>query len=584
MSRLSPAVSGTGTPPIPPPIDQYRTIPTVLKRPLLRFTAETPNPQQEPITVQSLLQLSSTSYTSRLSGKNILLVDPEPVGAAKIEQERRDNALARGHKRVSADASALQLNKEKEQGRRKRRRKVGVMAREEGKMRGIWEIPRHKEISYNLLLPLHYMYLSYLSEMLPLPPFPANGTSQPAAVTRTTPAGPPLLPNARLPNGLGCEQVSSRIVKADFTGAIIRVKKAKNPSLVGHSGIVIQETAETFKLVTPANVVKVIPKQNALFTLSIPAYSFATLPHSPSSLLPSIAMVPTPKTTATATSTPPPPPPPPPTTDPTRFMQTLLSVPKIELDILGSSFTFRAEDRAGRKYKPGSAGGGWGEEWVGLEALGLGMGMEDEAMRRLRFLDRIIHSCRRPSAIRPFPAQPRGVVIPPPSDAVGRGAAAGRLVVLALCFAGQRPVVRTSKTPCRFLVKQVALIRRDLWKKDCSKPTIYQLDQQDVRQVYVLKDFGEMWWKGGIVEVVWTRGWILVWSDLVCLERRNAALWRIGRQATTPFVIDQESMDRIRFDNTYYRTADRHHEQYGQLNGRIIEAGNYEGDKEGRKE
>jgi hypothetical protein len=137
------------------------------------------------------------------------------------------------------------------------------------------------------------MYLSYLSEMLPLPPFPANGTSQPAAVTRTTTAGPPLLPNARLPNGLGCEQVSSRIVKADFTGAIIRgtspacplalyyfilfvlfvipfelnptdrisplwgtVKKAKNPSLVGHSGIVIQETAETFKLVTPANVVK----------------------------------------------------------------------------------------------------------------------------------------------------------------------------------------------------------------------------------------------------------------------------------------------------------------------------------------
>lgn len=127
----------------------------------------------------------------------------------------------------------------------------------------------------------------------------------------------------------------------------------------------------------------------------------------------------------------------------------------------------------------------------------------------------ILLACRRPSAIRPFPAQPRGVVIPPPSDAVGRGAAAGWLVVLALCFAGQRPVVRTSKTPCRFLVTQVALIRRDLWKKDCSKPTIYQLDQQDVRQVYVLKDFGEMRWKGRIVEVVWIRGWSLVWFDLV---------------------------------------------------------------------
>ncbi|KAJ9095984.1 hypothetical protein QFC21_005346 [Naganishia friedmannii] len=327
MSRSSPAISGTGTPPIPPSIDQYRTIPTVLKRPLLRFTADTPTPQEN-VTVQSLLELSSTSYTSRLSGKNILLVDPEPVGAAKLEQERRNLALSRGHKRGLADASVLQMDKDKEQARRKRRRKVGVMAREEGKMRGIWEIPRHKEISYNLLLPLHYMYLSYLSEMLPLPPYPSSGT-----LPTFTTAIPALLPNARLPNGLGCEQFSSRIVKADFTGAIIRVKKAKNPSLIGHSGIVIQETAETFKLVTTANIVK----ESAA---------------------------------ATAASTPSSPPSPP---DPTKFIKTLLTIPKIELDILGSSFTFRAEDRAGRKYKPGSAGGGWGEEWVGLEALGLGM-------------------------------------------------------------------------------------------------------------------------------------------------------------------------------------------------------------------
>ncbi|KAJ9098061.1 hypothetical protein QFC19_006496 [Naganishia cerealis] len=337
MSRASPSAGA-------PPIDQYRTIPTVLKRPLLRFTASTPS-GEVPETVQSLLGLSSTSYSSRLAGKNILLVDPEPVGAAKVEQERRDRALARGSKRAVDVPVGIG---EGEKARGKRRRKVGVMAREEGKMRGIWEVPRGKEISYNLLLPLHYMYLSYLSETLPLPPYPTTG----APIQNVSKTVPPLLPNARLPNGLGCEQFSSRLVKADFTGAIVRVKKSKNPTLVGQRGIVIQETAETFKLVTPLNVVKVIPKHNALFTLSIPAYSFSTLPHSPAGITTA-----TPPNTATA--------------DPTAFANTLLTVPKLEIDILGSAFTFRAEDRAGRKFKPAAAGGGWGEEWVGLEALGL---------------------------------------------------------------------------------------------------------------------------------------------------------------------------------------------------------------------
>lgn len=66
---------------------------------------------------------------------------------------------------------------------------------------------------YNLLLPLHYMYLSYLSETLPLPAYPPH-------LPDLNGAAP--LPNARLENGLGCEQISSKIIKADFTGACVR--------------------------------------------------------------------------------------------------------------------------------------------------------------------------------------------------------------------------------------------------------------------------------------------------------------------------------------------------------------------------
>lgn len=92
----------------------------------------------------------------------------------------------------------------------------------------------------------------------------------------------------------------------------------------------------------------VIPKSHALFTITIPAYSFPTLPHAPSSL-----------TTPSSSF------------DPDAFARTLRQVPKIEVDVLGSAFRFRAEDRAGRKFKVGGGAAGWGQEWIGCEALGL---------------------------------------------------------------------------------------------------------------------------------------------------------------------------------------------------------------------
>lgn len=138
------------------------------------------------------------------------------------------------------------------------------------------------------------------------------------------------------------------------------VKRSKNASLIGLEGIVVVETAETLKIVTVENVVKstsashaccpttycirtVIPKSHALFTITFPAYAFPTLPNAPSASQPASPA----------------------------FLDILRQVPKIQVDILGSAFRFRAEDRAGRKFKYGARGGGWGEEWVGLEMFGM---------------------------------------------------------------------------------------------------------------------------------------------------------------------------------------------------------------------
>jgi hypothetical protein len=67
---------------------------------------------------------------------------------------------------------------------------------------------------YDHLIPLHYMYLAYLSEMLPLPAYPKQPPleSQPRSVPQA----------GKLENGLSTEQLCSRLVKADFTGAVIR--------------------------------------------------------------------------------------------------------------------------------------------------------------------------------------------------------------------------------------------------------------------------------------------------------------------------------------------------------------------------
>jgi RNase P/RNase MRP subunit p29 len=54
--------------------------------------------------------------------------------------------------------------------------------------------------------------------------------------------------------------VLTRLTKADFHGAIVRVAQSKCPSLLGLEGIVLQETENTFVIVTPSNTFKSKPK------------------------------------------------------------------------------------------------------------------------------------------------------------------------------------------------------------------------------------------------------------------------------------------------------------------------------------
>jgi hypothetical protein len=48
-----------------------------------------------------------------------------------------------------------------------------------------------------------------------------------------------------------------------------------------------------------------------------------------------------------------------------RFQSALQTIPRIEIDILGSAFAFRSEERLGRKFKPGTVlDQGWAVDWL----------------------------------------------------------------------------------------------------------------------------------------------------------------------------------------------------------------------------
>ena len=57
----------------------------------------------------------------------------------------------------------------------------------------------------------------------------------------------------------------SRLVKADYSGAKVKIVKSKNPAIVGQEGIIVRETTRTFILIQPDNEVKTIIKEGSVF-------------------------------------------------------------------------------------------------------------------------------------------------------------------------------------------------------------------------------------------------------------------------------------------------------------------------------
>jgi len=156
------------------------------------------------------------------------------------------------------------------------------MGRREAAEKGLWRL-REDEARWELFVPLHRLWLGYMSELLGL--------------------------GAAMPPAAG---MHAKLVKADFHGSIVTVRRSRNAALVGASGIVVQETENTFKIVTRTDKLKVLPKQGSVFVFAVPLCT---------------------------------------TTGEHQGTTTVLDGAHVEFELYGRQFCFRAADRAGRKFK-----------------------------------------------------------------------------------------------------------------------------------------------------------------------------------------------------------------------------------------
>ncbi|KAG5637502.1 hypothetical protein H0H81_004328 [Sphagnurus paluster] len=153
-------------------------------------------------------------YASRIQGRKMLLDNPARESSAKKEVDEK-------------------RARQKAQKERKRNGKIG---KREAKEKGLWRFDK-TQAKFNLFIPLHHLWMGYMSELLGLVQPPASGSPSAQAMPASSSMHP-------------------KLVKADFHGSIITVRQSKHPCLVGLSGIVIHETENAFKIVTRKDKVK----------------------------------------------------------------------------------------------------------------------------------------------------------------------------------------------------------------------------------------------------------------------------------------------------------------------------------------
>ncbi|KAI8973366.1 Rof/RNase P-like protein [Mycotypha africana] len=122
----------------------------------------------------------------------------------------------------------------KEIARNLRKKKDRKLTAREKRQLKVYDIPKEAH-QYKLFEPLSQLWQGYMSKLL------SQGTTN----------------------------FEQKLIKADFHGATMTVVQSKNPTYVGVTGIVVQETLSVFNIITKDNKLKQIPKNSSNFNIYI---------------------------------------------------------------------------------------------------------------------------------------------------------------------------------------------------------------------------------------------------------------------------------------------------------------------------
>ncbi|XP_076224502.1 ribonuclease P/MRP subunit POP4 [Nomia melanderi] len=140
------------------------------------------------------------------------------------------------------------FSKHKNKWNKKERCKGKLLTSRKRMQLGLRKIGCKNDMKYNDLLPLNQLWLNYMQQMLGNKFF----TNVP-----TNPTDP------------SWENINQQLIKADFHGAEISVIASKCPCLIGSSGIVIQDTKNTFRICGKDNTIRTIPKDVVIINIHL---------------------------------------------------------------------------------------------------------------------------------------------------------------------------------------------------------------------------------------------------------------------------------------------------------------------------
>ncbi|CAK1541395.1 unnamed protein product [Leptosia nina] len=138
----------------------------------------------------------------------------------------------------------LLLGKTKSRVKKQKKRKPKLFTRKEKRNLGFYNIPR-ESVKYKDVEPMHLYWVEYINQILELDKPIPNETSK------------------------RWEQFTQSLYKADFHGSMLHVVRSKCPSYIDKKGICIMDTKNTFKIVSPNNIITTIPKKESVFSLCV---------------------------------------------------------------------------------------------------------------------------------------------------------------------------------------------------------------------------------------------------------------------------------------------------------------------------